>query len=332
MVVKKGESSLREFMIRFVDDGVMFNEIDEDRNYFLMEAESIIEKIRVRLTNEKRVSSPKEFECWVDGRKIIITSVRFEKSVSLEEQLKETILSSGWEEEIKHKYINKINDYAQKEREMLTHKEYKAFIIRFDQYMGSSKIDPFPLILNLDQLKLLFDGVFVNVSTGFYSELEEIMGSVDEAYRTVVEMVNKELAQIDITEHEGSLEDTLKERITAWLENDEKFNRFKNYVVSRYASVPKSRINALYPKHTSYQHLQKILFTEFTERYGFDEAYEISKEIKDAFFDKYHQVLFEGFAMKNDEVLESIILSPIIKTYSIQVKRKLAEKSVDDEK
>src|SRR5690625_4589889 len=144
-------------MIRFVDDGEMFNEIDEERNYFLSEAEQVVEKIKVRLSKEKRVSSPKEFECWIDGNKTIITSVRFENRQSLEEQLKDSILKGDLDDEVKHKHINKINDYVVKERELMVHKPFKAFLERFDRYMGSPDLSPFPLFLSIEKSKDLFD-------------------------------------------------------------------------------------------------------------------------------------------------------------------------------
>lgn len=40
-------------MIRFTKDGDFFREIDEERNYFLVEAEEIVEKIRGKLRQEK---------------------------------------------------------------------------------------------------------------------------------------------------------------------------------------------------------------------------------------------------------------------------------------
>lgn len=312
-------------MIRFVDDGVTFNEIDENRNYYLTEAETIIERIRVRLKNEKRVSAPKEYECYVDGRKVVVTDVRFEESYILGENILSAIEDGGWEDDIKHKYINKINEYYQTEREYMAHREFRAFAIRFDQYMGDPNIKPFPLILSVEQLKLLFDDVHVNISTGFYSELEEIMGAIHEATLTVEDLVEKDLLEIGAGEHEGSIEDFLRNKMFAWLGDEGNFNKYKNYVVARYSSVPKSRINVLYPKCLAYQALQEKIFIEYAEKAGFDKAYELNKDILESFYNKYTGALFEGFAMRDDEMLESVVISPIVRDLLNKVDGLLSE-------
>lgn len=312
-------------MIRFVDDGVTFNEIDENRNYFLTEVETIIERIRVRLKNEKRVSAPKEYECYVDGMKVVVTDVRFEESYTLEEKILSAIEDGGWEDDIKHKYINKINEYYQTEREYMSHREFRAFAIRFDQYMGDPNIKPFPLVLTIEQLKMLFDDVHVNISTGFYSELEGIMASIHEATLTIAHLVEKELLEVDVGEHEGSFEDFLQNKMFAWLGEEENFNKFKNYIVARYSSVPKSRINALYPKYLAYQSLQEKIFIEYAEKVGFNTAYELNKDILESFDNKYTGALFEGFAMRDDEMLESVIISPIVRDLLNKVDGLLSE-------
>lgn len=318
--------SVRELMIRFIDDGEVFNEIDETRNYYLSEAESIVEKIKVRLTNEKRVSSPKGFECWVDGKQLIISSVRFENGQSLEEQLKQTILEhKEWEEDLKNKYINKINEYASKERELMVHREFKAFVIRFDQYMGNPKNDPFPLLLRLERLKDLFDGIFVNISSGFYSELEVIMGSIKESFQIIVKQTYDELSEQDHEEYEGSWSDFLRVRVITWLGNDENFNRFKNYLIAHYESVPKSRIRAIYPRYEPFQEMQDYLFSTFAKTQSFDEAYRLSNELIQSFYEKYDDILFGGFAIKNDDMVKSLIFSPVVKNFFEVIEKRKEE-------
>lgn len=311
---------LRELIIRFIDDGEIFSEIDESRNYYLSEAEIIVDKIKVRLTNEKRVASPKGFECWVDGKKIIVSSVRFENEQSLEKQLKETILThSGWEDETKHKYINKIDEYVLKEREYMAHREFKAFAVRFDQYMSNPKHEPFPLLLSIERMKELFDGIVVNVDAGFYSVLEQIMFSINEAFQIIVQEVYQGLEKLDADEYEGSLSDSLKVRTVTWFGDEENFIRFKNYVVSRYGSLSKERIRALYPNYELFQAIQEELFTDFVKKRSFDEAYEISKEMIGEFNKKYDEILFEGFTIKDDEAIITLILSPVVKDYIVKL-------------
>ena len=314
-------------MIRFVDDGEIFNEIDEDRNYFLSEAEQVVEQIKVRLTNEKRVSSPKKFECWIDGDKVIVTEVRFENKQSLEEQIKDTILKDDWDDELKHRYINKINDYVVKERELMVHKPFKAFLERFDRYMGSPDLCPFPLLLSIEKSRDLYDGVLVHIETGFYSELEVIMASIHEAYSIVVMDVQDELIQVDHSEYEGSFEDFLKVRVITWLGNEENFIKFKNYVVSHYNSVAKMRIDALYPRFKPFQNIEVDLFMNHLETLGFDFAYELHNELIEQFYVRYNKTLFGGFAIESDDMITSLILSPVVKGFAEVVDKEIAKRN-----
>jgi len=322
-VIVRGCVLLRELMIRFGDDGEVYREIDEKRSYFLNEAEKIAESIRVRLKNEKRVASPKEFECWVEGTRLIITHVRFDNEQSLEEQLINTMLKhEHWEEGLRHKYVNLLKDYAAKERELFVHKEFKAFAIRFDQYMGSQKIEPFPLLLGIEPLKKLFDNIFLHVSTGFYSELEEIMRSINKAYQTIVNHVNEELLQLEDKDYDGSFVDFLKVRVNTWFGNEENFHRFKKYVSAYYQSVTETQIKALYPKFETYQRLQYLLFTDYIKKFGYDDAYRLNNELTQAFYKKYDDILFEGFAIGTDDLVESLVLSPIIVSYHEKITKK----------
>lgn len=326
-----GEFGLRELMIRFIDDGVVFNEIDENRNYYLTEIETIIERIRVRLKNEKRVSAPKEYECYVDGKKLIVTDVRFEGSSTLENQLLQTIEEEGgWSEELKHKYINEITEYAQTEREHMAHREFRAFAIRFDQFMCDPKMKPFPLVLSLEELKQLFDSVHVNISTGFYSQLEEIMASIHEAYLMIVKIAEKEIIEGELDAYDGDLENYLENKVMDWLHAESNFVKFENYTVARYSSVPMSRIHSIYPKARTYQALQEKIFVDYAKAVGFGEAYEVNRGILEEFEDKYTGALFEGFSMRDDDMLDSIIISPIVKRLTNEVDALLSKLEKDE--
>lgn len=310
-------------MIRFVDDGEVFNEINEKRNYYLTEAEQILEKIRVRLANEKRVSVPKKVECWIKGRKIIDTGVRFEDHQSLEEQMKETILSSGWKEASKHQVINQLNEYAQKEREYLVHGKFMEFLKRFDEVLGSPDMLPFPLLLNIEKSKELFEGVIVNIQTGFYSELEQIIASVREAYIVVIDEVYHEMVLSDEMNRAHEVEDFLKVRTITWLGNADNFSRFKNYVVAYYGSVIKARIDALYPRFKPYQHMEHQLFFDQVKVLGFDQVYDYHRDLIAQFYKKYDHVLFEGFSIQTDDLVVSLIISPVLQDFEKRIEKDL---------
>lgn len=74
---RRVNKNLRNLFIRFSDEGEYLREIDEDRFYFLCEAEEIVQRMRKRLNREKRVIEPKSFECWIDGQQLVVTQVFF---------------------------------------------------------------------------------------------------------------------------------------------------------------------------------------------------------------------------------------------------------------
>lgn len=322
---------MRKIIIRFNDDGSFFRELNEERNYFFSEAEEIVEKIRRRLQQEKRMSDPKTYECWLDGQRAVVTYVSFEEKGSLEEQLVQTMLEhDGWDEEIRHKYVNKLKEYTEKERQLFLNSEFKAFAVRFDQVLGNKEVDPFPFLLDIEKLKELFDEVYVHIATGFYSELEEIMSSILLAFQTVVRLAREELFQLEKdekTERENmDSVDFLKVRVATWLGHEENFQKFKNYVASCYQSVSKTRIDSLFPRYKPYQEFQTELFKKYVAIGGFDAVYQIHDELIETFYEKYNNILFEGFVLKTDEMVESLVLNPVIQEIREKVKEKFKEK------
>lgn len=307
-------------MIRFSKDGERFRELDEERNFFLVEVEEILLNIRKRLTKEKRTVEPKSFECFIDGNPIIISHVDFEKDETLEKQLETTMMAfEGWEEEVRYLYINKLKDYAEEERQLLVNREFKAFVRRFDQVLGHPEMKPVPLLLGMHELKKLFDEVYATMSTGFYSELEEIMSAIQVAYRTIYEKMEK---------HE---EEPIGEQINHWFQKEENSRNFINYVVATLQSVSKHRIPALVSRLKAYQIIENFLFEEFAENHGFLKAYDFHIEMMDLFNQKFDDILFSGFVLKTDDMLESLVLMPVIQKMQEKIQKVSKEVREDEE-
>lgn len=309
---------MRELVIRFSEEGERLREINEERNYFFSEAEEKVVQIRKRLKLENRMVSPKQFELWLDGQQIVVTYVSFESKESLEEQLIETILHyEGWEEENKHKYVNKLKDYAQLERQLFLNKEFTAFIVRFDQTLGNEAAEPFPLLLSLKQLKLLFDEVYTRVASGFYSELEEIINAIEASYETVAMMSMEEMPS-----GEYSIE-KFEELVLDWFIDEAKFKKMIQHVSACYQSVSHHRIDSLCSHSNAYQKFQSYLFKDGVLDYGFRKVYSIHEKLLRQFDKKFNDILFEGFVLKSDEMVESLVISPVIKKVKEEVEKEL---------
>lgn len=314
-----GEKMYRNLMIRFSNDGEYFREIDEERHYFLYEAEKIILKIKERLQQQKRSVQPKEFECWIDGQKVVVAYVSFDNKGTLEKQLETTMLEySGWEDEVRYTFVNKLKEYAEEERQLFLNKEFKAFAIRFDQVFGHLNTKPFAMLLGIKKLKQLFDEMSNHVTTGFYSELEEMMGAIKTSCETIVLVVERENA-------EDKKETLLIDGVNRWLEVESNFQAFVQYVAACYQSVSKKRIEALCSRFKPYQDFQLYLFKQFASVHGFSSAYQHHIELQQKFIKKYDDILFQGFVLKTDDMVESLVLNPVINKYQVILSERLSE-------
>lgn len=306
---------MRNLMICFNQEGEFLREIHEERNYYLSEAETIIRDIRQRLVQEKRVISPKQFECWLDGQKIIVSHVFFEKGESLEKQLESTMLNyESWEESIRYKYTNKLRDYAEHERQLFLNKEFEAFSIRFDQILGNKKMEPFPLLFDVSTLKKLFDAVYASTQTGFYAELEGIIEIVKKSVQPIMRhiVIEREQEILKNPQLKGTDDYILKNYVDEWLTNEDNFRKFTQYVSACYQSISYERIDAICTRFKPYQVLEKTLFQSFASHDGFKKAIGIHSKMHQEFVDKYDTILFNGFVIKDDAMLESLVLNPII--------------------
>lgn len=294
---------MRELIIRFGYEGEHYRELDEDRNYFLCEADEVVQKIKIRFVREKRTVKQKEIVLWMNGQQLLVTQMGFDKEQPLVKQLEEAMRN---DDGVQHEHVKTFKDYAEKEHRLFLDREFKAFAIRFDQVLGNPAMKPFPLVLDIDKMKKLFDEVNTHVATGFYSELEKIITSIDSAYQTVVNQIRQE---------KTSARDDPYREVEAWLEEDEYFSRFVQYAAACFQSVSKKRIDALYPRFRPYQELETFLFEKIADEKGFSDAFALHAELYNAFLKEYDNILFQGAVLKSDDMVESLILAPVVQEY-----------------
>lgn len=293
-------------MIQFKKDGDWIQEIDENRFYFLAEAEEIIQSIIIRLTKEKRVIKPKAFCLVIDGQEILHSFVNFNslKNGTLQEQIVQTILHyESWEEELRQTYVNKVNAYVEQERQVFIHQEFRMFAIRLEEVLSAD--------FSLLQMKYLFDQVYTSLTTGFFSKMEEVISSLSESYQTV-------------------LSSTAKGDCT-WFEDEKQFQSFGQYVLANYLSVSKTRLPAIQIQLEAYHKLQDYLFTVKVEQQDFYRVLTIHEEIQQEFLRRWNQILFQGFALKTDDMVKSLLLVPCIQAFfrkEYDQKKKLSSKEL----
>ncbi|MEG0258571.1 MAG: hypothetical protein RR595_09470 [Lysinibacillus sp.] len=286
----------------------------------MSEAEEVVEKIRARLAKEKRNVSPKPFEFWIDGQLAVISQVYFEKKESLEKQLEKTILTfDSWDEDIRYKYVNALKEYAEEERQLFLNREFHAFAVRYDQLFGLSSYEPFAIKLDIKHLNQLYIAIQKHVTTGFYSELEKIMGAIRIGIAKVV-------ADADQREHVQKQTDFLKQKqvledeVLGILHAEETYRIFIQYVAACFQSVSSNRIDAMCPHFKPYQHLQQELFKHVARQISFSKAYDMHVSLKKELMVKFDAILAQGFALTTDEMVESLVLSPVIQSTIDDVK------------
>ncbi|MBS4203668.1 hypothetical protein [Lederbergia citrea] len=299
---------MRELIIRFGKEGEYHRKLEEDRNYFLCEADEVVQKIKIHLEQEKRMVKQKSIELWMNGQKLLVTQMSFDKRLPLEKQLEEGLLKANG---VQRKHVNIFKDYAKKERLLLLDREFKAFAIRFDQVLGYPDMKPFPLVLDLDKLKKLFDEVNAHIATGFYFELEGIITSIDLAYQTVVNQIRQNKPSVK--------EEEINKEVEMWCEEEECFSSFVLYAAASLQSVSKKRIDTLYPRFRPYQQLETFLFEELANKKGFSDAHALQAGLYNTFLNEYDKILFRGSVLKTDEMVESLVLAPVIQKYLDQV-------------
>lgn len=256
-----------------------------------------------------------------------MTHVAFEKNESIEKQLISTMLDHEvnlWEEETRHKYVNKLKEYAEEERQLFLNAEFMAFAIRFDQSLGNKDAEPFPLLFDVSQLKKLLDDVLVHVTTGFYSELEEIIASLKIGFHTILQRV-QELERMEQDASNVSSENELKILFEKWMREEKVFREYSQYVAACYQSVPKNRVGVLKMHFRPYQDLEKLLFKVIAPEKGFSRAIALHHELSDALRNEYDKILFQGFVLKTDEMIESLVLGPVVHKYESKVDDVLTE-------
>ncbi|WP_342472384.1 hypothetical protein MHH70_01865 [Metasolibacillus sp. FSL H7-0170] len=303
---------MRKLYIRFQAEGDHFREIDDERNYFLVEAEELIEKLRLRLTKEKREAN-KPFEFWMDGKCLVISHVDFSKKESLQKQLEQTMLTYGsWDEEHRHRYTNQLAEYAEQERQLFLNKEFALFAIRSDQLFGVPTFTPFPILLDTSKLYMLYQSMQPLVKTGFYAELEQMMASIKMALYKVIDEAGKSDAvqqQIGLVQRQKALSAGVEALLSETLQS------FVQYACARFQSVGKERIDALCPNFKLYQNVQQILFTAYVNQLGFAQGYEQQLLLFEALYEKYDAILTQGFALTDDAMVESLVLTPVLKHF-----------------
>src|SRR5699024_10563669 len=129
--------------------------------------------------------------------------------------------------------------------------------------------------------------------TSIFSDMEHVMIAIRTSFAAVID---KEGENIQLKSYMG---------------NAKNFKRFITHVVASYQSLREQRITILMVHNKSYQRLEDKLFGEaFIGENGFQKAYQLHKELKQALHNHYHDLLFEGNILNTDKKIEETAIGP----------------------
>lgn len=103
--------------------------------------------------------------------------------------------------------------------------------------------------MDIDKSYIVFKQISEKVRHLFYSKLSVIIRSLEELNDLVIKMIQR-----------SSPDAELQYAFSNFLDNENNFEMYCNYVPTRLLSLSPDRINALYPNYIPYQRYQDILF------------------------------------------------------------------------
>lgn len=180
---------------------------------------------------------------------------------------------------------------------------FEAFESRIRKVIHElSKLDII-LDFNQEQLEILYNNVLSVVETSIFAEMEQVMNATQGSLQVAMAM-----------EGEGG-------SLNHFMSNEDNFKRFTTHVVTNYQSLREQRIDILMTHNPKYQGMEDELFGEiFITAEGFEKAFDIHLEMIQAFYNRYHELLFEGVVLDKDSKIEASVIEPVIQRYEKEIK------------
>ena len=179
---------------------------------------------------------------------------------------------------------------------------FKAFENRIRKVSHALAKQGIILDFDQEQLEALYNKVLSVVETSIFAEMEQIMNAIQDSLQVVIAM-------------EGE-----RESLNPFIRNEDNFIRFITHVVMNYQSLQEQRIDILMTHHPAYQGMEDGLFGElFITEDGFEKAFDIHLEMIQAFHDRYHELLFEGVLLDEDDKIEVSVIEPVIQRYAKEI-------------
>lgn len=291
---------MREFIIN-IKDGDEVQGLQSNRNFFYFEIESLnklLENTYQLINREVR----KNVSIIVDGHKL------FDDEVLLGEKSLYDLIDQQLDRESK----KTIEEYIRLESELINDSRFKDFIVRYDEVLCNPDVEPIPYFLSVKQMYEVFKKIIGNVEHLFYSKFSVIMQSLYDLNEVVLTLV-------DVDENTDSLEVSFSN----FLNDEENFQKYCQYVPSKMSSLSFSRISALYPNYRPYQRLQDILFKKTTFYLGFEKCFRLHQDLLNAFKEEFHLKLFLGDLLLEDEHFNVKVIYPVIKTFHSKVYKEM---------
>lgn|GEM_PF-4763763 len=283
---------MRDLIINFVEGGEVVSGLNEDRNFYFFELEeiSIVIKRAVDLGG-KQIT--KRVQILLYGEIVCDEDVVFKG-----EDLQKQLLSL-----LDKKDRSTIENIKEKEEEYIKDEKFSRFIVRYDEVLCTPETKPIPFFMNINQSLEVYTHISKSVGHLFYSKLANIIATLEGLNNLVVKLI-----------YDDDTSD-LQKGFSSFLEDENRFAMYCNYVPAKLNSLSADRIGALYPNYRAYQRYQDVLFKHLINYFEFDYCYTKHLALLSAFEEEFHVKLFDGDILMTDDDFNLKVLNPVINSF-----------------
>ncbi|WP_025731381.1 hypothetical protein [Heyndrickxia ginsengihumi] len=297
---------MREAIIRFIDDNNVIRDLDENKYYYLTEADETLERVKKSVQQNNWSYTEKKFDFYMNGVYLMQGTYLINSNEELSTQIYNIIKNNkSIESEKKSVLLSQFKEAISEEKRLFSNRELKYFCIELSKIMGKRKV----FLFSLRQTEKLFSSIQLKMRESMFSKMEDIKKAIDKSFDLL-------MAYEDLWH--GSY-DEIHTRLERWFAFEDNFNKYKNLFVAFFFSVPESRMNSLLRKSTTYKKLEYYLF-EICAKQNFYESMRKQKEFERNLQRRRTEVLIEGVALQNDEILQNKVIDYTVRQFFINEK------------
>lgn len=300
---ERGGNGLRETVIRFLDDNNIIRDLDENRHYFLTEADDLLEKIKKNIQQNGWLCNAKKYNFYLNGMYILQGSFSFDSETKLSDQIYDVIKkNTNMDSEKKKELLKILKHNKSEELRLFSNKELSYFAIELSKLMSQRKF----FLFSLKQTEKMFSVLQLKMRESFFSKMEDVKKAINKSFDLLLVYENL---------WHGSYEEIHK-RLERWFAFEDNFNKYLNLFVSTFFSIPESRLKSQLRKSRTYNKLQYYLF-EICAKHNFYESMKKQMAFEREINRRRTEVLMKGIPLDSEVTLQNQVIDYTIRQFFI---------------